>query len=232
MASLPQDGEYYTITDKGYSQRQFCFPLYDFYSAINAKVWYLQELNCRVYATVCFTMHEGEDGYQYIQLVPGGYNDYSCNPDDENGKVSTPNISRYKACFELMEGKGTCTTDYKIFFPHRKSNFRRPKDEGEEHTEFPRSDTYIWAAKQTYTPWFRDDYTGGIVVHPDVQCINTYFDAAGTGKDTWYLKDIFIRYAILDEKDPEPFLDNVKVAPGPHEACLDCRKQRLRLLRG
>lgn len=63
-----EDG-YYKITDKGYDQRRFTFAMYDMYNKFNFYTWFLEELDITVCATLGFTMHEGEDGYQYVQCV-------------------------------------------------------------------------------------------------------------------------------------------------------------------
>ena len=60
----PDENGYYKITDKGYDQRHFTFPMYDMYKKFNFYTWYLQELDVTVCATLGFTMHEGEDGYR------------------------------------------------------------------------------------------------------------------------------------------------------------------------
>ena len=215
----PDENGYYKITDKGYDQRRFTFPMYDMYKKFNFYTWYLQELDVTVCATLGFTMHEGEDGYQYVQCVLDGMAGTAHDPDDENGKVSPLNQAIYKACFELKGGKGACTDDYKIFFPHAGNNQWRPSTQTEEHTEFPRADTQLWQQRRnTYGIWYVENATGSMFIKPNSQStsdyIKVYFDAAGTGKDIWYVKDLFMRYAFLDRTPPAPVIGDLKMNYG------------------
>ena len=50
-------------------------------------------------------MKEKNDGYYYVQIIPGTAN-ASYDGADPNGSVNTPANSVYKACFELKEGSG------------------------------------------------------------------------------------------------------------------------------
>ncbi len=213
-----EDG-YYKITDKGYDQRRFTFAMYDMYNKFNFYTWFLEELDITVCATLGFTMHEGEDGYQYVQCVLDGQAGTAHDPDDENGTVSSLDRAMYKACFELKKGKGACTDDYKVFFPHAKNSAWRLKSETDEHTEFPREDSQLWKQRRnSYGLWYIDNATGSMFIKPTTRNANNdikvYFDAAGTGNDVWYVKDLFMRYAFLDLTPPAPVINHLRINSG------------------
>ena len=205
---------YYDVKDEG-SANEYVF-IYDYYDYNNtSKViiptegffqalcpgiatasglpYLLDATGVRLYATVCFTEKEVQDGYQYIQILA----DEVTNKDgkDPDGNVDTPDKSIYKACFEgYKEGNKVPDIEYKWFFPHR-------TDDNYNATEFSHAKNYL------YKQAFRDDsfraaQSGSLVLSPQVQNIVLRFDANGQGGDTWKFRKLFVRLALSDEVAP------------------------------
>ena len=155
-------------------------------------------LKYKIYATVCFTEKERDDGYQYVQIIAGN-SSASYDGADSNGKIDNgPANSVYKACFELSDGSNA---EGKAYFPHR----------GTTTSEFSLSTGKLW--QQAFKS---DDYngSGSIVLDPTVSYITTRFDAGGDNDDTWGYKDFFVRMALIDATAPTVLA--YSVAPGRH----------------
>ena len=171
---------------------------------------YLNTLKYKIYATVCFTMKEKNDGYYYVQILKGtsssSYDGYDSNGVIDNG----PSNSIYKACFELKEGSGIYNYEGKAFFPHR-YDYANPTAENKANigiTEFypltnNTQEGKLWQQKfKTNTPSYRANNSGSLVLDPTVANITTRFDCAGEDNDTWGYKDFFVRMALVDETAP------------------------------
>ena len=159
---------------------------------------YLNTLKYKIYATVCFTEKERDDGYQYIQIIAGN-SSAAYDGADSNGKIDNgPTNSVYKACFELSNNSNA---EGKAYFPHR----------GTTTSEFSLSTGKLWQQK-----FNSDDYngSGAIVLNPTVGNITTRFDAGGDNDDTWGYKDLFVRMALVDATAPT--VSAISVAPGRH----------------
>ena len=166
---------------------------------------YLNDIGVRLYATVCFTMKEVNDGYQYIQILVDETDAHEHDGKDPDGKVKTPSKSLYKACFEMSKGNSVVTDDHKMFFPHR-YNSSQPADH-----EFEYAEGYLWS--QAYK---KDSYNapanGALNLDPRARDINVRFDANGKSEDTWCVKDLFVRLALLDNKRPDIIADDCVIA--------------------
>ena len=187
-----------------------------------------QQMGGKMYATACFTQSEEDDGYQYIQIVVtdsptanvSSVSDFTNDPDKG---VNDPDKSIYKACFELSGGTSAVTSDYKQYFPRRYGAGRRDQeaayfDEIYNHTgvrpnsEFSHPDGILWKQKfkdNTY----KADKSGAVVFPPTNQQLFVLFDADGNNEDTWYVKNLFVRFAIGDVRPPA-LIDNIRVTVG------------------
>ena len=164
---------------------------------------YLNDIGVRLYATVCFTMKEENDGYQYIQILVDKTDAY--DGKDPDGKVKKPSESLYKACFEMSKGTSVVTDDHKMFFPHLYDSSLP------SHHEFEYADGYLWS--QAFKSDAYDALSNGALnLDPRVRDINVRFDANGKNEDTWYLKDLFVRLALLDEKSPDIIANDVVIS--------------------
>ena len=168
-------------------------------SSTGAPASYLNSLGYKIYATVCFTEKEKDDGYQYIQILEGT-SSASYDGADPNGSVNDPVNSLYKVCFELANGSNA---EGKAYFPHQ----------GTGSSEFSNSNGVLHQQKYNSTA----NGSGCIVLDPTVGNITTRFDAGGNDDDTWGYKDLFVRMALCDATAPAKSGDPV-VAPGPYGA--------------
>ena len=168
-------------------------------NSTGATASYLQNIGYEIYATVCFTEQERDDGYQYVQIVAGNAS-HSFDGADPNGQVNNPNNSVYKACFELSTGSKQ--GQGKVFFPHRYDS---------ETGEFS-TDGKLW--QQKFRTGFRADNSGSIVLRADVSNITTRFDAGGNDDDTWGYKNFFVRMALCDAAAPTVLDTNGYVVSG------------------
>ncbi len=198
--------EDYAIVEDGHD---YCYG----FSGYTASLWneeytsrdgvrqYFSEIGTKLYATVYFKEAEEVDGYQYIQILTDNSETY--DGKDPDGKVNTPSISVYKACFELNT-RGTVDYDRYLhqFFPHRYDYKNQSAgNQDNTHTEFPREYSTLHQQK------FRDNSlrasdAGALVLDPMVQKITVRFDANGSGEDTWRAKQIYVRLALCDKEPP------------------------------
>ena len=187
-----------------------------------------QQMGGKMYATACFTQSEADDGYQYIQIVVtdnatanvGSVSDYTNDPD---GDVANPDKSIYKACFELSVSNSAVSGDYKQFFPRRYGAIARAQEaryfdeiysqtQVRPNSEFSHPDGVLWKQKfkdNTY----KADKSGAVVFPPTKQNLFVLFDADGKNEDTWYVKNLFVRFAIGDEQPPA-LIDKIRVTTG------------------
>jgi len=188
-------------------------------SSTGASAACLKTMGYKIYATVCFTMKEKNDGYYYVQIIPGTAN-ASYDGADPNGSVNDPAYSVYKACFELKEGSGVYSGEGKMFFPHRFDYANRAAgglfgtSQTSSWTEFPLAESKLW--QQKFKSGYRDNNTGSVVLDPDVASITTRFDCAGSDDDTWGFKDFYVRMGLVDATAPT-VLNNYKVSGGRHQ---------------
>ena len=170
---------------------------------------YLDFSGAKLYATVCFTQKEVQDGYQYIQILADQETQY--DGKDPDGKVNTPVKSVYKACFEGYKGGNSVPdNEYKWFFPHR-------SDDTYNTTEFSHANNYLYQqAFQPAEPSFRAASSGSLVFSPRVAVLTVRFDANGSGGDTWRYKDLFVRLALADDTAPTVLDRSVTVTAYPY----------------
>ena len=169
-------------------------------SSTGASASYLSTLGYKIYATVCFTEKEKDDGYQYLQIVAGNSSASYDTGADKNAQVYDPVNSVYKVCFEFAGGSNS---EGKIYFPHR----------GTTSSEFSNSTGKLY--QQKYKSGY--DGSGAVVLPVTTTYITTRFDAGGDNDDTWGYKDFFVRMALRDATAPTISGDPV-VAPGPYGA--------------
>ena len=173
-------------------------------SSTGAPASYLSTLGYKIYATVCFTEKEKDDGYQYLQIVGGTSSDSYDTGADPNGAVNDPVNSVYKVCFEFADGSNA---EGKAYFPHRDTS----------SSEFSNSDGKLHQQKYKSDDNWTYDGSGAVVLPVTTGNITTRFDAGGTNDDTWGYKDFFVRMALCDATAPTKSGDPV-VAPGPYGA--------------
>lgn len=211
----------YVLIDDSYdySQRAATVSTNTLISSTGATAACLKTMGYKIYATVCFTMKEKNDGYYYVQIVPGTAS-ASYDGADPNGSVNDPAYSVYKACFELKEGSGVYSGEGKMFFPHRFDYANRAAgglfgtSQTSSWTEFPLAESKLW--QQKFKSGYRDNNTGSVVLDPDVASITTRFDCAGSDDDTWGFKDLYVRMGLVDATAPT-VLNNYKVSGGRHQ---------------
>jgi len=213
----------YVLIDDSYdySQKAATVSTNTLISSTGASAACLKAMGYKIYATVCFTMKEKNDGYYYVQIVPGTAS-ASYDGADPNGSVNDPAYSVYKACFELKEGSGVYSGEGKMFFPHRFDYTNRAAgglngtgaSQTNAWTEFPLAESKLW--QQKFKSGYRDNNTGSVVLDPDVASITTRFDCAGSDDDTWGFKDLYVRMGLVDATAPT-VLNNYKVSGGRHQ---------------
>ncbi len=213
----------YVLIDDSYdySQKAATVSTNTLINSTGATAACLKTMGYKIYATVCFTMKEKNDGYYYVQIIPGTAN-ASYDGADSEGSVKDPAYSVYKACFELKEGSGVYSGEGKMFFPHRFDYANRAAgglngtgtSQTNAWTEFPLAESKIW--QQKFKSGYRDNNTGSVVLDPDVASITTRFDCAGSDNDTWGFKDLYVRMGLVDATAPTA-LNNYKVSGGRHQ---------------
>ncbi|MBO7610450.1 MAG: BspA family leucine-rich repeat surface protein [Muribaculaceae bacterium] len=207
-------GGWVKVTDAGYGQG-----IYGFDTRIANYISYVpnyfaETLGMKVYTTLYFSQKEENDGYQYIQIIPTDYNHY--DGIDPDGAVNDPDISIYKACFELSKS-GVTTSEHFQFFPHRYDyvNKEAEQDAGLTHYSFDYDNSYLYQQKYNSNAE-RPSTTGSLVFLPYYHhYFYVRFDAAGNYDDNWYFKNIRARMALVDPNPPYK-IDNCKVSGGRH----------------
>ena len=204
------------VTDDGYSQRVNTISTDGLYNNGNITRTFLENQGIKMYATVYFTQKEENDGYQYIQIYTNTYD----SGNDPNGGVNDPVNSLYKACFILSyDPSGSVeTTPHTQFFPHRWDYADRSTQYNDNHwnwQEFDYDNAHLYAQKfKSATPSYRAENSGSLVLSTTVNNLNVRFDAAGSGEDDWYFKDLKVRLALVDATAPTVLARSV--APGRH----------------
>ena len=170
------------------------------------RTW-LNSLSYKMYATVYFQQREEDDGYQYIQILADNASTY--DGKDGDGKIDNgPTISLYKAAFILTKTENVCTSWKYQAFPHK-------TDDHTSSTEFDYSDSYLYGHAFRSSS-YKSTTSGSLVLDPTVNDINVRFDANGSGEDTWYLKNLKVRLALVDANAPTVLSNSITVAPGRH----------------
>ena len=208
------------VGDGGYSQAVHTVSTGALYNSNSTLRTYLNSSGTKMYATVYFTQKEDQDGYQYIQILADNSTTYDGN--DPNGSVNTPSTSLYKACFILSyDPTGSVETNpHTQFFPHRWDYADRNAQysgNGWNLQEFDYDNAHLYEQEfKSATPSLRAENSGSLVLAPTVNNINVRFDAAGSGGDDWYFKDLKVRLALVDATAPT-VLNNYKVSGGRHQ---------------
>ena len=215
VAHSASAGTWIKVTDGGYSQRVNTISTDGLYNNGNITRNFLNSLGTKMYATVYFTQKEENDGYQYIQIYTNAY-----DGNDPNGGVNDPVNSLYKACFILSYAPSGSveTTPHTQFFPHRWDYADRNAQYNGNHwnwQEFDYDNAHLYAQKfKSATPSYRAENSGSLVLSTTVNSLNVRFDAAGSGDDDWYFKDLKVRLALVDAIAPTVLARSV--APGRH----------------
>ena len=213
-------GTWVKVGDGGYSQAVHTVSTGALYNSNSTLRTYLNSSGTQMYATVYFTQKEDQDGYQYIQILADNSTTYDGN--DPNGAVNTPSTSLYKACFILSyDPSGSVETNpHTQFFPHRWDYAdRNAQYSGNSWNwqEFDYDNAHLYEQEfKSATPSLRAENSGSLVLAPTVNNINVRFDAAGSGGDDWYFKDLKVRLALVDATAPT-VLNNYKVSGGRHQ---------------
>ncbi len=213
-------GTWVKVGEGGYSQAVHTISTGALYNSNSTLRTYLNSSGTKMYATVYFTQKEDQDGYQYIQILVDNSSTYDDN--DPNGAVNTPSTSLYKACFILSyDPSGSVETNpHTQFFPHRWDYADRNAQysgNGWNWQEFDYDNAHLYEQEfKSATPSLRAENSGSLVLAPTVNNINVRFDAAGSGGDDWYFKDLKVRLALVDVTAPT-VLNNYKVSGGRHQ---------------
>lgn len=178
---------------------------------------YYNYIGNKLYAAVYFTMKEEDDGYQYIQIV---LDSNSYDGSDPDGKVNDPENSVYKACFILSyDPSGSVMSDpHYQFFPHRYDyvDNTTASSHGVSHFEFDYSNSHLYQQKFKSGDWdYRAPNAGALVLTPANHTLYVRTDAAGSGDDTWYFKDLYARVTLADNVAPV-LLSDPRVITGYH----------------
>ena len=183
----------------------------DLINTTGATAAYLNQLNYKIVATVCFTEKERDDGYQYIQIIAGNGSAAYDTGYDPNGSVNDPVNSVYKACFELSDGSNA---EGKQFFPHGYDYANKTAETNAKIgiTEFSQTNGHLW--QQKYQSGYSYNGSGSLMLPANTSYITTRFDAGGDNDDTWGYKDLFVRMALVDKTAPSALA--YSVAPGRH----------------
>lgn len=213
-------GTWVKVGDGGYSQAVHTISTGALYNNNSTLRTYLNNSGAKMYATVYFTQKEDQDGYQYIQILADNSTTYDGN--DPDGAVNTPSTSLYKACFILSyDPSGSVEKNpHTQFFPHRWDYAdRNAQYSGNSWSwqEFDYDNAHLYEQEfKSATPSLRAENSGSLVLAPSVSNINVRFDAAGSGGDDWYFKDLKVRLALVDATAPT-VLNNYKVSSGCHQ---------------
>ena len=202
--------DYVLIDDSyDYAQKAATVSTSTLINSTGADATYLNSICYKIYATVCFTEKEKDDGYQYIQIIAGnGSASYDTGYDPEKS-VNNPSKSVYKACFELSDNSNA---EGKQYFPHRYSYANKTAETNANIgiTEFTQTNGKFW--QQKFKSGYQATNSGSLIFDVNTSYITTRFDAGGDNDDTWGYKDFFVRMALVDATAPT--VSTVSVAPG------------------
>ena len=150
----------YVLIDDGYdyAQKAATVSTSTLINTTGADATYLKDIKYMIYATVCFTEKERDDGYQYIQIIKGNSSASYDTGYDPEGSVNDPVNSVYKTCFELSDGSNA---EGKQYFPHRYdyANKTQESSAGISITEFSQANGHLWQQK------FKAGYQGACSCH-------------------------------------------------------------------
>lgn len=205
---------YVKVDDEyNYNNKTLCtIPTAGIFDYAKGSPAYHKAIGNMLYATVCFTMKEENDGYQYIQILADNSTtwDGSGNVQDPTGGVNDPDISIYKACFELSKTGDVMKSDNKMYFPHQSDN-----ETGWRYYVYDKAGLHQQKFK-SHTPSFLATNSGSLVLDPTVSTINVRFDASGKDNDTWYFKNLFVRLLLFDDVAPTLLNSDIFISPGPY----------------
>jgi uncharacterized repeat protein (TIGR02543 family) len=201
------------VTDAGYSQSYHLLKTDVFNGSPYVRI-YANNIGMKVYATVFFKQKEENDGYQYIQILDNNYVSFDGN--DPDGAVNAPEISQYKACFELSKS-GVTTDEHYQFFPHRYDfvNKAAEQNAGLTHYSFDYNNSYLYEQKYVNNS-VHPGSSGSLIFSPTNYYICVRFDAAGNGDDNWYFKELKARVALVDATAPTVINNKYSVSGGRH----------------
>ena len=202
----------YVLIDDSYdyAQKPATVSTSDLINTTGANATYLNNVGYKIYATVCFTEKEKDDGYQYIQIIAGN-GSASYDGADPEGSVNNPVNSVYKTCFELSNNSNA---EGKQYFPHRYNYANKSAETSASIgiTEFSQTNGKLW--QQAFQSGYQATNSGSLIFDANTSYITTRFDAGGNNDDTWGYKDFFVRMALVDASSPSKLA--VSVAPGRH----------------
>lgn len=173
----------------------------------------------KLYASVVFTEKEKDDGYAYVQILIGDGNtayDQGYDPDNPYGTVNTPVNSIYKACFELKKGSDAYSGNGKWIFPHSHDYHESSEEQGLNYSAFWMKNSYLWQQKFRSEIYRDGNCNNAFVLDPDIPAITVRFDCGGKNDDTYGYKDLFVRWALVDNTTPTVLKSDITIAPGPH----------------
>ena len=175
----------------------------------------------KLLASVVFTEKEKDDGYAYVQILIGNGSTAYDTGYDPNKEVNDPVNSIYKACFELKKGSGAYSGNGKWIFPHTYDHVNEAEQISEithynDRTAFWMTDSYLWQQKFRSEGYRAGRFNNAFVLDPDISCLTVRFDCGGSDDDTYGYKDLFVRWALVDNTAPTVIKDDIKVNPGLH----------------
>ena len=140
----------------------------------------------------------------------------SFDGNDSDGAVNAPEISQYKACFELSKS-GVTTDEHYQFFPHRYDfvNKAAEQNAGLTHYSFDYGNSYLYEQKYVSNS-VHPGSSGSLIFSPTNYYICVRFDAAGNGDDNWYFKELKARVALVDATAPTVINNKYSISGGRH----------------
>ena len=174
---------------------------------------YLKSIGDKLYATVGFIQQQYDTGYQYIQILSDNVETY--DGPDSGVNVASPSLSLYKACFAGNYGGYVPENEYNWFFPHISDAVNRAAAGND--IEFSHPNNHLFKqAFQEHDPSYRAPDAGALVLSPKTKSITVRFDAKGSIHDSWGVRSLFVRLAILDDIPPVALDRNVAVTMYPY----------------
>lgn len=170
----------------------------------------------KLYASVYFTEKEKDDGYAYIQILAGDSN-AAYDGADPNGEVNTPVNSLYKACFELDTSSDTGSG--KNIFPHSADCHNQTEEyqqlsQMDDLSAFYMKHGYLWQQKFRSESNRAGNFNNALVLDPDIGALTIRFDCGGNNDDTFGYKDLYVRWALVDDTAPTVLSSDIAVSPG------------------
>ena len=78
------------------------------------------------------------------------------------------------------------------------------------------TDSYLWQQKFRSEGYRAGRFNNAFVLDPDIDCLTVRFDCGGSDDDTYGYKDLFVRWALVDDTAPTVIKEDIKVNPGLH----------------